>query len=394
MQGNRRERLTDAAVRRMPLTQTGQYAVRDTELVGFLVMVGTTSRTFMIQLKVKGQNIKRTIGRASDMPLAEARATAAKTIADLRVGATRHVGRARAVTLGQAWADYRDNHLVKRGRSAYTIALYRDHVERLYAKWLDTPLADLSANPKMVRDRHAEISRQNGPYIANGAGRSLRAIYNFARRKIDRTLPADAPIDASDFNVEKRRDTAMAAGALKGWKKELEALPNPVRREFHLFCLLSGSRPAALARARWDHFDLAQRTLHFPDPKGGTAKAFDMPLSRAMVRCLWRARRAGRQLHSARAATFIFPAALGESGHVEEWREDRAELSKWGADLRQTYATMAQAVGVPLFFIKVLMNHSAGGDVTLGYVTLQALSQQVRGYQEEISRHIVKAMQT
>lgn len=396
MEGNRCERLTDALVRRLPLAQTGQYAVRDTELKGFMVVVGKSCRTYAIQMKMtrlgQTKSVRQVIARAGDMPLAEARAAASKVIADLRTGATKHTGRDRGVTLGQAWADYRDGHLLKRGRSPGTIANYRDHMERLFANWLNTPLVELATSPKVVRDRHTQITRENGPYIANGSARSLRAVYNWARKKIDPSLPHSAPIDASDFNDEARRDTAMAATQLPAWKAQLDALANPVRREFHLFSLLSGSRPAALSRARWDQLDLRRGVLHFPDPKGGRAKAFDMPLSRPMLRCLWRARRAGRLVDETRAATFIFPAIVSESGHMEEWREDRAELSKWGADLRQTYATMAQAVGVPLFFIKVLMNHSAGGDVTLGYVTLQALSQQVRGYQEEISRHIVKAM--
>lgn len=391
MQGNRRERLTDALVRRLPLTSTGQYAVRDTELVGFMVMVGKTARTFMIQLKVGGQNIKQAVGRAGDLPVAEARVQAAKMIADLRTGTTRHTGRSRGVTLGQAWEDYRDSHLLKRGRSAGTIANYRDHMERLFARWLDTPLAELAASPKLVRDRHAQITRENGPYIANGSARSLRAVYNWARRKIDRTLPADPPIDASDFNDEERRDTAMSEKELAAWNNQLAALPNALRREFHLFTLLSGSRPAALSRARWEHLDLERRALRFPDPKGGLKKAFDMPLSREMLRCLWRARRAGRKIDEAAARTFIFPA-LSASGHLEEWKEDRDDLSKWGSDLRQTYATMAQAVGVPLFFIKVLMNHTNGGDVTLGYVTIDALRAQVHAYQQAVSTRIRTAL--
>jgi hypothetical protein len=56
--------------------------------------------------------------------------------------------------------------------------------------------------------------------------------------------------DAIDWNGEMRRDTAMGIGDLKGWFIESAAIDNPIRREFHLFALLSGCRPAALKEVK------------------------------------------------------------------------------------------------------------------------------------------------
>ena len=85
--------------------------------------------------------------------------------------------------------------------------------------------------------------------------RTLRAIYNHAR-KTNKKLPSDNPADAVDWNEEKRRDTGMGAGDLNGWFSELALLENPVRREFHLFMLLSGSRPTALQGVKPDRMRL------------------------------------------------------------------------------------------------------------------------------------------
>jgi integrase len=186
------------------------------------------------------------------------------------------------VTLSQAWQRYLDAHLIRKNRSEKTIAWYRDHVERIFAEWLDTPLRELGADPARIARRHDDISNENGSYIANGAMRTLRAIYNHAR-KTNKKLPPDNPADAVDWNLEKRRDTGMGIGDLKTWLSELAALDNPVRREFHLFTLLSGSRPAALQEIKPSHLDLRQRTLHVPKPKGGGKRAFDIPLSREMI---------------------------------------------------------------------------------------------------------------
>src|ERR1700747_3692740 len=109
-----------------------------------------------------------------------------------------------------------------------------------------------------------------------------------------------------DWNEEKRRDTGMGAGDLKGWFLQLAALENPVRREFHLFMLLSGSRPTALQEIKPSHIDFQRRTLHVPKPKGGTNRAFDIPLSREMIRCLIRTIRFGREMYPAQATGWVF----------------------------------------------------------------------------------------
>jgi integrase len=143
--------------------------------------------------------------------------------------------------------------------------------------------------------------------MANGSMRTLRAIYNHAR-KTNRSLPRDNPADAVDWNREERRNTGMGAGDLKGWFLELARLDNPIRREFHLFTLLSGSRPTALQQARPGHIDFRRRTLNIPKPKGGSKRAFDIPLSREMILCLIRVLRFGKQMYPSQAQEWLFPA--------------------------------------------------------------------------------------
>jgi integrase len=176
----------------------------------------------------------------------------------------------------------------------------------------------------------------------------------------------------------------MGVGDLKGWFSELAALDNPVRREFHLFTLLSGSRPAALQEIKPNHLDFRRRTLHVPKPKGGGKRAFDIPLSREMILCLIRATRFGRQMYPLQAADWIFPADSA-SGHLAETKEDRTKLSKWGNDLRQSFRTIATAAGVSEIDSKLLMNHSIPG-VNAGYITRhKLLGDHLRHQQQAIS---------
>lgn len=392
----RRARLTNKLVRGLPPARGGQYVVRDERLPGFHVVVGRRARTYTIQVDThrlgQRKTVKEAIGRAGEWDADDARKEARARIGGLQTGARETT--ARRVTLGMAWAGYREEleHKVAAGnRSPRTLKGYRDSVERVMADWLDTPLRDLSENTRGVAERHREISERHGGVTANHAMKVLRAIYNHARKtRMERGLPAEGPTDAVRFNNETRRDTGMDSAELAAWHRQLRALPNPIRQEFHFFCLLSGGRPDATRRARWEHLDVARRTLRFPDPKGGARKAFDMPLSRAMLRCLHRARRAGRVIHGRQAETYIFPADT-PTGCMTDTREPRDRLAKWGGDLRQTYRTAAAIVGLGEMDAHLLMNHSMGG-VSAGYITRGAMLDHLIAQQERVSGWLVAAL--
>jgi hypothetical protein len=220
--------------------------------------------------------------------------------------------------------------------------------------------------------------------------RSLRAVYNHAR-KSNTDLPPVNPVSAIDWNKEHRRKTGMGPNDISGWLRELCAMDNPLRREFHLLTLFSGSRPTALKNLRIEHIDLQQRMIHIPRPKGGEARAFDIPLSRPMIRCIIRAIRWGRIMYSEQAKSWVFPAD-SESGHLVEHKEERSLLSKWGNDLRQSYRTLAQAAGVSELDVHLLMNHSLPG-VNAGYITRdRLLRDHLRHQQQRISELVVHSV--
>ncbi|AJA61658.1 tyrosine-type recombinase/integrase [Bradyrhizobium japonicum] len=405
--------LTDKKIAQLPAPKEGWYLARDTELKGFFVVIGKRRRTFTVQGDLRrggkrASSIRVSIGDANEMSTRAARATAKEYLAQISRGrhpkdekqlepknpapAMESRGTVANITLRQAWERYLEAHLIRKNRSEKTIEGYRDHVERIFAEWLDTTLHELATDPARVAKKHDEITSENGPYMANGSMRTLRAIYHHAR-KTNRSLPSDNPADAVDWNVEERRNTGMGSADLKGWFAQLAVLDNPIRREFHLFTLLCGSRPTALQEAKPEHIDFRRRTLHIPKPKGGKKKAFDIPLSRQMILCLIRAIRFGRQMYPTQAQEWTFPADSG-SGHLAETKEDREILSKWGNDLRQTFRTIATAAGVSEVDAKLLMNHAIPG-VNGGYITRhKLLEDHLRSQQQAISSAVFAALST
>ncbi|WP_245468004.1 hypothetical protein [Mesorhizobium sp. M1D.F.Ca.ET.043.01.1.1] len=226
-----------------------------------MVLVGKRRKTFVVQGERRKAghrlSVRMKVAEVGELTTRAARAKAKNILGKIASGidprtSTRKRGPAEVdlssignPTLRIAWERYRDGHMKKKGRSEGTINNYRDHAERLLADWLDEPLSKLGNDPALVTARHEKLTKENGAYIANGCMRTLRAIYNHAR-KVARTLPADNPVSAIDWNAEHRRNSALGLSDLEGWFTQLAALKNPVRREFHLFMLLSGHRPEAI----------------------------------------------------------------------------------------------------------------------------------------------------
>jgi hypothetical protein len=204
------EQLTDRLVRTLPFAngERGQYIKRDT-LAGFFVVVGRRAKTFTIQTDVHGlgerKTVRRMLGRFPDIKCDEARAKAKLVLGQFQTG-ERKLGAAPDVTLRAAWAEYRHDMVVK-GRSMRTIALYDDTVTRVLQDWLDVPFAELGEpdNRKFVRAKHKQLTQRHGPYAANRALETLRAIYNHASRIFP--LPPN-PCVAVTYNKESRRERA------------------------------------------------------------------------------------------------------------------------------------------------------------------------------------------
>lgn len=390
--------ITDKAVSRLPYSDGGQYQVRDKELHGFFLKIGKRKKSYIVQGEYweAGQRefcAQRKIGEFGNISAREARTKAKELLVKFARGERPEDPdrvNSETLTLRKVWRRYRDAHMIRKGRAKRTIENYTDYMERLLADWLDSPLAKFSKNPNLVVERHETLSVKHGPYIANSVMKAFRAIYNHAARA-NPALPSYNPVFAVDWNVEHRRDTGMGENELSAWFEDLFALEKPLRREFHLLTLLTGSRPTALKEARVEHLDFKARVLHIPKPKGGIDKAFNIPLSREMIRCIIRAMRIGRIMFPVQSEYWIFPADSA-SGHMIDHKEHRNVLSKWGNDLRQSYRTMAQVAEVSELDVHLLMNHSLRG-VNAGYITRDRLLRgHLRKQQQRISDAIIDSL--
>ena len=389
-------KFTNATVAALPLATKGQYIVRDTALKNFFVVVGREACTYTFQVDTrhlgKRHTVRKSIGRSTDWDAAPARKEAKRLIGGLQTGHTKPTEQ--GVTLGMAWQSFRDQfaHQVDDGtKSAASLRSYAHAIENVLGDWQNAKLRDLSDGTAMVAARHREISKANGKASANVTMRVLRLIYLFARKtRMEKGLSADLPTDAIVWNPQKRRETGMAQSDLGDWYKQLRAMGNPLREEFHLMTLLSGSRPNALRQAQWEWLDVKARTLTFPASVMKGRNDFTMPLSGPMIRCLARARRAGRMMYPQAAKTFIFPGP-GAAGHISDTTEARKRLSHWGGDLRQSFVSATKLVGLGGYEARRLLNHAVA-DTHDGYAGETALNGLLLDAQKRVSQYLTEGL--
>ncbi|WP_373043977.1 tyrosine-type recombinase/integrase [Vulgatibacter sp.] len=373
-------KINQVLVDRAPVPPQGkQLMYADPELRGFYFIRTPTKRCFYVQSQVNGRQVRAKIGEAPALDAKEARALAAKTLVSMRSGTNPNVERRQARARGTTLREALDLHLKARALSARTAEAYRYSIEHYLPDWLDRTLAELGQDRRGVRERHVRLTAECGRTTADNTMRVFRSVYNRALREYPE-LPAN-PTANVDFHGMRRRKVDADGGLLIEWGRAVLALENDVRRDLHLFMILTGMRRTAACEARVA--DLRQGALHVPRPKGGAARAFDLPLSRALQELLDRRAKVSRALGS----PWLFPAD-SESGHVEEVKE-RGLRRLTGHALRHAYATLALEAGVPLAELRFLLNHS-GGPVTFGY--LHPSLEHLRGHQETATARILDAL--
>lgn len=119
-------------------------------------------------------------------------------------------------------------------------------------------------------------------------------------------------------------------------------------------------------------------------PKGGSARAFDLPLSGSLRDLLGKRVAENREVFGA-GCPWLFPSRTSASGHLSHVD---AEGLPSPHVCRHSYATAAKAVGLDDIDVALLLNHKLAS-VTARYVHGTALGGRLIECQQRITDHLL-----
>lgn len=359
-------KLTKTVVEQLPYREKGQQFYRDTLLRGLALRVGKQSKVYIVESQVRGQTVRVTLGRADVLTPETARKKALSTLNVIADGKNPNRERREQIrlkiTLEEAFAQFfKVKQLSEGSFDAYK------RTTTLYLKnWANKPIAEITK--QMVLQKHMEITKKRGSYIANSVMRHLRSVYNFISATLEEFPPNPVLIltKARAWNKERRRQTLIPSHKLKHWYKAVMQQEQDTK-DFLIIALFTGMRRKEVATLRWENIDLVGRTLHIPKTKNGDP--LNLPLSQYLEKLL------SERYNTSHKSVWVFPGT-GKTGRLVEQKKylkrvkDSCGITFTFHDLRRTFATLAESLNVPNFALKRLLNHRTDNDVTGGYLVI------------------------
>ncbi len=429
-------KLTEKTVAKLALPENKSQAhFWDDKVAGFGVVVGKKKRSFVWKSRVDGKQVQVVIAYHGE-PLPDDHSCPPGSACD-RAGCvwTVRAARDKANALHAAAAIGIDPkakqraksgsitlrkgleiHITKRrnanGRPS-AINTIESEVTKYLEGWLDEPL--IQRTRAECRARHSEIMTNNGPYLADRVMRHLRAVFNSAHTAAEDSDPLrqrSSPTESIAWCarkggvVRKRRAEPISWEDFPDWYERTTEVQTPGS-----FCLqiimLTGLRKMDAATVRWEHINFDAETLRRPNPKGGAAKAFDVPLSWQAIEVLKECKLSNEEIFGDDNG-WCFPTfaeksdaakkdihrctlcpELGQPAHVagvithlseprvqvyigEKGTKVKARDKVSPHRLRDTFiAACAEVGGLSVYDIKALINHAQpSGDVTAEYLKL------------------------
>jgi integrase len=388
------------------LTEIGEY--KDSSLSGFGLRITASKKTFQVRRKRNGKDIRVKIGEYPAMNLKQAKDKAHKIFTDIENGINPNEQRKehenQIVTLDSVFNAYLNSKTLK----PVTIRGYKQVINSYLIDWKTKPLIKL--NEDEVTNIHQQATKRSKAQ-ADLMARVLRAIFNFARYeyrgKDGVFLFTENPVKIlshkRQWNHVPRKQTRIRPTELKRYLAAVnEVRNNPEYDRFARsvcdaieFALFTGLRKQEVLDIEWQRVNLKDSYFWIDETKNGDP--LELPITdtlrKILIRC-WSERD--------ESARYVFVSKISgtpikEPKYVLEKikcatkQDNESELVAHWHDLRRTYATLAESIGVGGYTLKRLLNHRTRrtNDVTAGYVILSAdeLQEPAKRVEQSILEH-------
>ncbi len=396
-----RIKLTERSVAAIALPDDKpQIIAWDIELIGFGVVVGRQTRTFVVETRVAGRKVRTKIGIVGQprddgrtWNVALAKTEAKQLLGKMAGGVSPNVERRAGA--GPTLREALDHHVTKmeagenRRRkvcSPRSVRTIRGAIELHFARWLDRPLVDLDADAiesvlkhvLKTTERVAGSSSKNPPGrgLANRLLSNVGAVWNSWHRR--HGLPVGNPTTRLMPGALAPRDTRVANDDLPAWHLKVQAMRDSeietrrVRGDLQLVAMFTGVRTDGVRHLRWEDVDFDEELIHVARAKGD--KPYTIPMVKTVREILERRQSEAKRFAALeKCKPWVFPSPDSAEGCVAEVKERRDIVDEFGDVIgreshlvgvhasRRTFNSIAIEIGVPLEARERLMNHSGRG---------------------------------
>ena len=365
---DKRFQFTQARIRDLPIPNKGRVDYYDLKVPKLTCRVSSTGNKSFVVLKWNGSSMQRvTVGKFSDVTVSKAQQKAQIILAAINSGIDPTAEKRKKDLSGTMLVDVLDKYLAGRDLKPYTVKDYRYKLELGFEDWLKKPVSSITED--MVIKRQKRISQKQGKTTANTTMRVLRLTLNYAQAvgMID-SNPTSILSKARLWHKNNRKDRVIPSNQLQAWHEAVEGMANQRAKVYLLMALYMGFRSSELLTLEWSHVDLRSKTVTLYDTKNGTNHSLPIPkVLSPYIKSL--------KEHTGKYK-WVFAGNKPDKPMAVPAKPVKAVIKASGVkfsphDCRRTFATIAEAVNLPLTMIKRLMNHVTSNDVTGGYIVTE-----------------------
>ena len=303
-------------------------------------------------------------GRLEDgrLSLAEARRQAKAKLGGVAGGTSDPAAEARsqrkAATLEMIAADFIEHQKAdgKKSWHRQESILNRDVLPEIGAiKGRELTRRDIKAMVNKIAERPA-------PVLANRAYEILRSLLNWALLEDEYGIEYNSA-EKIKKRPEQARDRFLSEAELGAYWKALDAEPNPKKADALRLCLLLAQRQANVLGMHESQLLLNDRVWLVPGSTTKTSKTYKVPLPKAAIAII-------EELLKEAKGGWLFPNRKGDGPISAEtpWHRgahksacERAEIAGYTIhDHRHSFATHADAMGVPRLIWDGILGHAQG----------------------------------
>lgn len=361
------------------INEIGTYYDKSKQANGLYMRIRNNSgaKSFKVNGRVKGKQIEVSLGTYPKTTIEQARIKARQAQADITSGINPNTKKKFQRTKQATLAETFERYLEVKNLKPKTISGYRTSFKNVLAPLSKKPITEITFDDVLkVHKRYTNKS----PAEADRAMRLLRAMFYLAMDEVrdlnGNPLILENPVRKlgkhKHFTHLDRKTRKVEDDQLRPFLDCIEAMTADTRPFYQvgadliLTLFYHGTRFTETASLKWYQVDLNRKHFYLSETKNG--RRLWLPMTTESEKVFKRRKKL------ATGSEFVFPSVTDTNKHITDVKKPlRHLLEQTGIaitphDLRRTFESTGNRIGLSVYTLKQLANHTPSKtDVTEGY---------------------------